>query len=306
FAFDGDLDDPVRYCREPSGHDMIGTNAGRSNAKPTAGHATQHVFATAASDPRPYTHRYLRMAGDQDPGSDPVAGEVTVERRRTVDAFVRTTGNEVCSEVWASWPAIQEFAVAKGTVIVFHAFPSVGNLFIVLLHLMKVARLLQLGLVLDWHQFPGFRAAFEPSKINWDLDVAEVVRRAHEISQGVNPAGVHALRFRDGVIILSDAQLWLLASKMGISGSSAGETAAAVGLAVQSMRELLTLVGQNYPPTEPCAWNLLLKRSASMMARLSTHSPWDKAAARSRFGSPPSKYVGWHIRTSDGETKYSF
>lgn len=48
----------------------------------------------------------------------------------------------------------------------------------------QVARLLQLGLVLDWHQFPGFRAAFEPSKINWDLDVAEVVRRAHEISQG--------------------------------------------------------------------------------------------------------------------------
>lgn len=49
FAFDGDLDDPVRYCREPSDHDMIGTNAGRSNAKPTAGHATQHVFATAGA-----------------------------------------------------------------------------------------------------------------------------------------------------------------------------------------------------------------------------------------------------------------
>lgn len=56
---------------------------------------------------------------------------------QTTDAFIRVTGEE-CNHIWTSWPAIQEASLARGTILVFDVFPSVGNLFIILHLVVKV------------------------------------------------------------------------------------------------------------------------------------------------------------------------
>ena len=43
-----------------------------------------------------------------------------------------------CDDFWLSWPAMQERAIAQGTVVVFNVFASVGNLFLALDLLMQV------------------------------------------------------------------------------------------------------------------------------------------------------------------------
>lgn len=45
--------------------------------------------------------------------------------------------------------------------------------------------MLEVALVLDCAKFPGFRAAFDPSEIKWDLDPATIRQRADEVSQGI-------------------------------------------------------------------------------------------------------------------------
>lgn len=46
--------------------------------------------------------------------------------------------NAICDDFWMSWPAVQNRAIAHGTVVVFDVFASVGNLFLTLNVLMKV------------------------------------------------------------------------------------------------------------------------------------------------------------------------
>lgn len=46
--------------------------------------------------------------------------------------------NATCDNVWLSWPAMQEGAIAAGTVLVYDVIPSVGNLFITFNSMMKV------------------------------------------------------------------------------------------------------------------------------------------------------------------------
>lgn len=46
--------------------------------------------------------------------------------------------NASCDEMWLSWPAMQEGAMARGTFIVFDAISSVGNLFIIINTVMQV------------------------------------------------------------------------------------------------------------------------------------------------------------------------
>lgn len=41
----------------------------------------------------------------------------------------------------------------------------------------QFVRLLDLGLVLRWTDFPGFRAAFNPGVINWDLDAGNLMQK---------------------------------------------------------------------------------------------------------------------------------
>lgn len=38
--------------------------------------------------------------------------------------------------------------------------------------------------MLNYELFPGFRAAFDPSEITWDVDPSTIKERADKISQG--------------------------------------------------------------------------------------------------------------------------
>lgn len=49
----------------------------------------------------------------------------------------------------------------------------------------KFVRLLELGLVLRWEKFPGFREAFDPADINWGQDPAPFLQQIADIKQGV-------------------------------------------------------------------------------------------------------------------------
>lgn len=46
--------------------------------------------------------------------------------------------NATCDDVWMSWPAVQERAIADGTVLVFDTSQAVGNLFLAFERMMKV------------------------------------------------------------------------------------------------------------------------------------------------------------------------
>lgn len=52
--------------------------------------------------------------------------------------------------------------------------------------MLQVCRWLELGLVVDWKEFPGFREAFDTGEVAWDIDPAPFRRRVGEIYQGVN------------------------------------------------------------------------------------------------------------------------
>lgn len=64
-----------------------------------------------------------------------VALEEETEER--TGRFVHTT-EEDCDPTWMSWPAVQEAAIAGGTMLVFDIFASVGNLFITLRGIIQV------------------------------------------------------------------------------------------------------------------------------------------------------------------------
>lgn len=48
----------------------------------------------------------------------------------------------------------------------------------------QVCRWLELGLVVDWRGFPGFREAFDTGELAWDIDPVPFRRRAVEIYKG--------------------------------------------------------------------------------------------------------------------------
>ncbi|CAN0238848.1 unnamed protein product, partial [Ectocarpus sp. 13 AM-2016] len=62
--------------------------------------------------------------------------ELSFEPR--ADAFVRNADNYLCDEYWTSWPAVQERAIADGTVMVWHMGTSVGNLMRTLMYILPV------------------------------------------------------------------------------------------------------------------------------------------------------------------------
>lgn len=51
--------------------------------------------------------------------------------------FVRTVDDQ-CDLSWASWPAMNEAALANGTLLMFDLFPSVGNVLMVLGYVVQV------------------------------------------------------------------------------------------------------------------------------------------------------------------------
>ncbi|CAM9969505.1 unnamed protein product [Scytosiphon promiscuus] len=218
------------------------------------------------------------------------------------DRFVHTRNDEECDGVWASWPVVQEAALAKTQILMLDLFPAVGNMFIVLGNLIKVARLLEVAIVLNCKGFEGFRVAFDPAGIMWDVHPARVLRKLNQIAQvGSERSGLHSFKFLDGVMILDDSQLELLGREMGIPSKWADEIAESVRHSYPTrMRKLLLHLARTQPPVPPCAWNMLLRRSPSMMRSLAANSPWADHDSR------PKDYVAWHIRTSDGENAGSF
>jgi len=48
----------------------------------------------------------------------------------------------------------------------------------------QVCRWLELGLVVDWKDFPGFREAFDTGEVAWDIDPAPFRKRAEEVHRG--------------------------------------------------------------------------------------------------------------------------
>lgn len=48
----------------------------------------------------------------------------------------------------------------------------------------QLARLLEVGLIINLEEFPAFRVAFEPEVIKWDVDPAPFYQRASEIAKG--------------------------------------------------------------------------------------------------------------------------
>ncbi|CAM9203762.1 unnamed protein product [Ectocarpus sp. 13 AM-2016] len=250
----------------------------------------------------PSTELHVTLPARQDPtefgSSVDIAEEETVQR---TDRFVPTTEDD-CDTVWTSWPEVQEAAIARGTVLVFDIFPSVGNLFITLRSVIKTARLLEVALFLKWEKFQGFRAAFDPALIKWDLDPTTLVEKAQEMTLGAEVERLYPLKFSDGNLVLSYRQLENLARQTGIPDASSAGRAAAVEESWSSLRRLSkAIVGSSGSP-EPCAWNMFLRRSPSMVASLEAHNPWTPAG----FGPRPTEYVAWHIRTSDGESMRSF
>ncbi|CAM9261505.1 unnamed protein product [Ectocarpus sp. 13 AM-2016] len=220
------------------------------------------------------------------------------------DFFVRTTDDD-CDAIWTSWPAVQETAIARGTVLVFDVFPSIGNLFITLHRIIKTARLLEVALALRWRRFHGFRAAFDPASIKWDQDLTTLFQRAQQSTQGAEFERLYPFSFLDGQMVLSHWQLQILARKTGIPDTSLAEKAAAIGegFSNTTLRSLSRdIVQSSRLPLQPCVWNMFLRRSAAMMASLEAHNPWTSHG----FGPRPKDYVAWHIRTSDGESKMSF
>lgn len=70
--------------------------------------------------------------------------------------------------------------------------------------MIKVARFLEVGVVLDYGSFQGFRGAFDPAEIMWDIDPRPIVERARSIETGTDdrpcrPDNGHAIGSVDGV-----------------------------------------------------------------------------------------------------------
>lgn len=64
--------------------------------------------------------------------------------------------------------------------------------------MLQVCRWLELGLVVDWKEFPGFREAFDTGEVAWDVDPAPFRRRAGEIYRGkkfLNPRELRSFAY---------------------------------------------------------------------------------------------------------------
>lgn len=76
-----------------------------------------------------------RSAGAGTTANRPGNEENAQTHRR--DSFMYAP-DATCDDVWLSWPAMQERAIARGTVLVFNLHDSVGNLFRTLNLVMQV------------------------------------------------------------------------------------------------------------------------------------------------------------------------
>ncbi|CAM9329392.1 unnamed protein product, partial [Laminaria digitata] len=221
--------------------------------------------------------------------------------------------NASCNDLWLSWPAMQERAISAGTVLVWDVMTSVGNLFLAFDTMMKFVRLLDLGIILTWTRFPGFRAAFNPGAVDWSVDGGEVMQQMDPVKGGAFATGLHLLKFRDFSMVLSYSQLELLARTLGIDETNAKALATYFQEALPDrlsrfMGDVMRrpLKTNKALRLQPCTWNMFLSRSPSMVASLEQHSPWGMVGDASGPRHQTAEYIAWHIRTPVGETVQSY
>lgn len=85
--------------------------------------------------------------------------------------------------------------------------------------------------------------------------------------------GLHAFKFRDGVLLLSDSRLLLLASKLDMLEETVAETAAAFQrerASIGDIEHFVPLAIKGFVPPDPCAWNLLLRRRYRLLGHILT------------------------------------
>lgn len=93
-------------------------------------------------------------------------------------------------------------------------------------------------------------------------------------TRGGDVPGFQALRFEDGLMLLSDAQVAKLGGLFGVKGTSLPRLAATASR--NALRYLMTQGARRIddavaPEAEPCAWNMMLTRRCNQ--RFSRHSP---------------------------------
>lgn len=95
-------------------------------------------------------------------------------------------------------------------------------------------------------------------------------RSCHE---GGASSGLHALKFTDGVLLLSESRLLLLATKLNLLGDTIVKTAAAVEAAgFPTLRALAASFAESSGRPDTCAWNLLLKRRQVSISIVATRT----------------------------------
>ncbi|CAM9302049.1 unnamed protein product [Ectocarpus sp. 8 AP-2014] len=208
-----------------------------------------------------------------------------------------------CSVEWTSWPSLQAAGAKENTFLAFKMINVVGNLFLTLSQLIRVARFLGVGVVLDSSPLPGFRVAFDPSEIMWDVSYEPIIERARGVERDVTDGdagtiGMHSLTFHDGALILSEDQFSRLESALQTNASTLPELISLLyDERVPNMRRLVSVLGRSLPTltapkVEPCAWNMMFSRSPALVEKLAELSPWESSYH-------PDAYVAWHLRTVD-------
>lgn len=99
------------------------------------------------------------------------------------------------------------------------------------------------------------------------------------VREGVNPFGFHAMEFNDYAMVLSDPQLELLASNLGLADTShEALTTYFRGQLPKRfasfMNDFMRAPMSKYPAltTHPCAWNMLLRRRCVVRSVCVFHS----------------------------------
>ncbi|CAM9656769.1 unnamed protein product, partial [Sphacelaria rigidula] len=81
-------------------------------------------------------------------------------------------------------------------------------------------------IVLDWGAFPGFREAFNPSEIQWNVDVETIFSFAENISEGAAPNvhGLRPVRLNNDLLLLADKHYSWIARILGFDFDSSRTT----------------------------------------------------------------------------------
>lgn len=122
----------------------------------------------------------------------------------------------------------------------------------------------------------------------------ETRRLTYFYHEGVDSSGQHALKFSDGVLLLSDSRLLFLASKLDMLEGSTAETVIAFESAeLTTLRRLAPVLVKGTVLPDTCAWNLLLRRRQVFLS--TTGRDADSHHAGIYFCMPFSTVLPWNL-----------